>query len=66
MKRKELRWLLLLTLPVPFLLLAVYIAVEGQVKLSGLIILALFIALVECISVFLYRVVGITRDRLRH
>lgn len=58
MKRNELWWLLLLTLPVP-LLLAVYIALEGQIKLSGLIILALFIVLIECIAVFLYRVVVI-------
>ena len=64
MKRKELRWLLLLLLllPVPLSLLAVYIAVEGQIKLSGLIILALFIVLVECTAVFL---VGIIRDNLR-
>lgn len=58
-------WLLLLTLPVPLLLLVVYIALGGQIKLSGLIILALFIVLVECIGVFLYRVVVIMRGTYR-
>ncbi len=55
-----LRWLLL-ALPVPLFLLVVYVTWDGQVKLSGLIILALFFLLVECIAVFVYRVGTIIR-----
>jgi hypothetical protein len=66
-----LRRLLLLTLPLPLLLLAIYIPLEGQIKLSGIIILALFMVLLECIAVFFYRFIAynkrgrINRDNYR-
>lgn len=66
MKDKKLRRLLLPILPVPLALLAAYISVEGQIKLSGLIILALFVLLLQCIALFLYRCFALFRDYLRH
>jgi len=53
MKRKKLgRWLLL-ALPVPLVLLLEYISLKGQLKLSGIIIQALFFVGLECVVVFL-------------
>lgn len=65
MKRNGL-WLLL-TLPVWLLPLALYIAVEGQVKSVGLFffINGLVVALVECVVLLVYRLAVIIRDKLR-
>ena len=45
----------LLTFPAPLVLLTMYIVSEGQIKLSGVILIALFVALIECVVLFLYR-----------
>ena len=49
----------LLTLPAPLVLLTTYIVSEGQIKLSGVILIALFVALIECVVLFLYRCVSL-------
>jgi hypothetical protein len=64
MRNKPVKWLLLI-LPVLLLPLATYVAVEGQMKLSGIIIEVLFITLLECIAIFLYRCVQLHRGRQR-
>jgi hypothetical protein len=63
MERNSLKRFLLLIIPAPLALLATYIAVEGQIKLSGIIILALFVVLLECIAVFFYRCVRLYQSR---
>jgi hypothetical protein len=63
MRHNTLWRLLLLILPVLVLPLATYIALEGQIKVSGLVILALFIVWLECIAVFLYRFVRFCQGR---
>ena len=57
------RWFLLLAIPVPLVLPVVYVSLDGQIKLSGLIILALFLVLLECIAVFLYRCIATYQRR---
>jgi hypothetical protein len=47
----------LLTLPTPLVLLTTYIVSEGQIKLSGVIVIALVVVLIECVVLFLYRCV---------
>jgi hypothetical protein len=63
MKRNTLWRFLLLALPVPLLLLVTYIALEWQMKLSGIVILGLFFALAECVVVFLCRCVAVCQHR---
>jgi hypothetical protein len=63
MKRNTLWRFLLLALPVPLLLLVIYIALERQMKLSGILILGLFFVLVECVVVFLCRCVVVCQQR---
>jgi hypothetical protein len=53
--KRQLSCFLLLVLPVPIALLFVYRSLEGQIKLPGLILLALFILLLECIALFICR-----------
>ena len=49
----------LLTLPAPLVLLTTYIVSEEQIKLSGVILVALFVVLIECVALFLYRCVSL-------
>jgi len=63
MERKSLRRFLLLTTPVPLALLAVYMASQGQIKGSGIIILGLLLVQLELIAVFLYRCVRVYQSR---
>ena len=62
-EEKVKRRFLLLTLPVPLVVLVIYIALAGQIKLSGIIVLGLFLVLLECIAVFLHRCVAIYQRR---
>lgn len=64
--RNRLRWLVFTMLPVILVPLVLYIVVGGQIKLSGLLLLALFILLLECIALFVYRCFRLERRNDRN
>jgi hypothetical protein len=49
--------------PLAFYLAVNYIAVDGRMKYSGIIIQVLVVALFECVGLFIYRCVQLYRRR---
>ncbi len=64
-KRALRKVLMRAVLPLPMLLvpLTIYIALDGQIKLSGIVVLALSVVLIECVAVLLYRCVAFYQRR---
>jgi hypothetical protein len=57
--------LLLLALPGLLVPLTTYVTLDGQIKFSGLVILALFVLLLECVAVLLFRYIRLHQRRRR-